>query len=491
MVQSLTVVGGNFTPPGTTVGLVTAPSTGIPLALNTSLQSLLTSISGAVSLGAVNFDNVDLATVSGNVSPTQGVYSTGLLDLSNTNPDGSTVAGMANASLTEPAGYNVLFVQAPGTETIAGNGASNALVVIGDFSSVNYYTDGGSGTVVASSSGDYVGLIGSDYSFIGSNRGGDSVLAAADGSSVSTFGAGSASTGAASNVVGISGTNVSVASSGTNDLVEMFNDGSGVISMAGGGNVLIDGGLATVYATAGSSSVNAFFEHDGGELYFVNQSSVAATVSGGINGAIGGNVTAFGGAGGGVYVGGIGGENSLVGGTGTVTLYGGGATSTLVGAGTLSGGTNSLFANTSGSVTMIGATGSSNNNFSGSTGTLVVSSNGSGYQNYFVGGSGQESFTGSTVSGAHNIYYFDQDSTGSGSDIITNFNFNTDSLKINAFSYVNNVNTGGVSISGIYQNNGAGGGVLVELSNQTTIKLYGVSLTAADNASVASGGYSL
>jgi len=491
MVQSLTVVGGNFSPPGALVGLVSAPSTGITSALNTSLQTLLTSISGAASTGSVNFENLNVAGENGNVSATVGAFTTGLLAISNTSPNGATVAGSANVSLTVPNGYNVLFVEAPGTETIAGNGASNMLAIIGDNSSVNYYTDGGSGTVVASSSGDYVGLIGTDYSFIGSNRGGDSVLAAANGSSVSTFGAGAASTGAASNVVGISGTNVSVASAGTNDLVEMFNDGSGVISMNGGGNVLVDGGLATVYATAGSSSINAFFEHDGGELYFVNQSSVAATVSGGINGAIGGNVTAFGGAGGGVYVGGIGGSNSLVGGTGIVTLYGGGATSTLIGAGTLPGGTNSLFANTSGSVTMIGASGSSNNNFFGSTGTLVVSSNGSAYQNYFVGATGQESFTGSTVSGAHNTYYFDQDSTGSGTDIITNFNINTDSLKVNAFSYTGSVNGGGVSIAGIQQNFGAGGGVLVSLSNQTTIKLYGVSLSAADAASVAGGGYNL
>jgi hypothetical protein len=481
MVQSLTVVGGNFTPPGTVVGLVTAPSTGISSSLNTSLQSLLTSISGAASLGIVNFENIDLATVSGNVTPTVGGFSTGLLDLSNTNPDGSTVAGTANASLTVPTGYNALFVQAPGTETISAN-ASNFLAVFGDNSTVNFSANG-SGTVVASSSGDDVGLLGSAWSFVGSSRGGDSVNLGASNSAVSVY-------GPLENVVGLGGTGETIQSYGSKDLIDVFTNSSGVVSMNGGGNVLVDGGASTVYATAGSTSVNAFFEHNGGDLYFINQSTVQATVSGAIQGAVGGNVTAFGGAGGGVYEGGLGGNNSLTGGTGLVTLYGvaSGDTLTAAASSTVPGSQNVLSARLSGgNTTMIGASTSGANEFDGGTGTLVVSTQGSGNQNFFVGASGSENFTGSTVTGAHNTYYFLQDSTGSGSDVITNFNTSTDELSIDQIGG----NLHQVSIAGIQQNFGSGGGSVVYLSNNTSIKLYGVTVAQADAATVGGGGYSL
>ncbi len=496
MVQSITVIGG--TNAGHLTGLVPVPlDNASPSGFVSSLQALLgsntkgTGYSDSVNSGALFLSNFNVVGQNGAIA--FGANNTavpGILELTNTDANGSVQSGSASIVGVVPVNYSTLIVQAPGDETISGNGASNMLAIFGKQSSVNYYTNGGSGTVIAGGSGDYVGLTGNPWQFVGSTDGGDTVLASAAGSSVSVYGVGlntSGYGGIASNVVGIGANNVTVSSYGPNDLVETFNDGTGVISMYGGGNVLVNGGATTVYAMASSTAVNAFFENDGGELVFINQSAAAATVSGGINGAIGGNVTAFGGAGGGVYVGGVAGNNSLVGGTGMVTLYGGGANTYMLAAGTVTGGTNALFANSPGSVTMIGAAGSSNNQFTGSTGSLVVSTNGSGYQNYFVGSTGQESFTGSTVSGAHNTYYFLQDSTGSGADVITNFNFNSDYININPFSNSGGQNTGGVSIAGISQNFGSGGGVELFLSNQTTIKLYGVSLTAAD-AQTARGG---
>ncbi|MDE8349651.1 MAG: hypothetical protein POG74_09245 [Acidocella sp.] len=468
------------------------------------MQTLLginggTGYSDSVNSGALYLNNLNINGLTGSV--VFGPNNTslpGILELTNTDTTGLIHAGAANIFGSVPANYSTLIVQAPGSETISGNGSNNQLDIFGANSSVYFNTNAGSGTVVAGGAGDYVGLEGGSWSFVGSTDGGDTVNTSASNSAISVYGSGPNANGfgaqnSPSNVVGVVQGTVTVNTYGSNDFVGFNGAGSGVVSVHGSGNVLIDGAVVTVFAAAGSGSVNAFFSHDGGVLNFINNSSGAQTVSGDIQGAIGGNVTAFGGAGGGYYQGGFGGNNSLVGGTGAVTLIGSGSSTYELAASSIGGG-NALFADSAGgSTTMIGATGSGNNLFAGATGSLVVSTSGYGTQSYFIGASGQENLTGSTVTGAQNNYYFLQDSTGAGSDIITNFNITKDNLFINPFTTdtVTGANTGGVSIVNIAQNFGSGGGVIVSLSDSTTIKMYGVSLTAADAATQSGGVFHL
>jgi hypothetical protein len=258
-----------------------------------------------------------------------------------------------------------------------------------------------------------------------------------------------------------------VSSFGTNDLIEVFNGGTGVVSVYKTAHVLVDGGEVTVSALQGSNT-QAFFNVDGGILDFINTSTGAATLNGAVAGAIGGSATVFGGVGGGYYAGGPGGNNSLVGGSGLVTLYGAGANSYLSASSTSSGSYSELFAGT-GSTTMVGTTGSVNNEFHGGSGSASILSSGAGTQNYFVGSTGQENISGSTVPGATNNYYFLQNSSGSGSDIITDFNLSTDKIMLNPFGPYSGVNVASISANG-----GAGGGSIICLSDNTTITLYGV-----------------
>jgi hypothetical protein len=462
---------------------------------------LLTSISGAASAGSVNFENINVAGESGNVVPSVGGSLPGLLDISNTNPDGSTVAGADNVSLGVPVGYSTLFVQSPGSETIAGNNSSNFLAIFTNNTSVTFNSSG-SGTVVAAGAGDQVNVSGQSWSVYGSLNGGDSINSFAANSTFDLNG--NAST--PGNLIGVNALGDTVASNGNGDIIEFFDNSSGVVSMSGeNGNVLVNGGNVTVDAVNGGTNNAAFFNTNGGALDFINSSSVSASVFGATNGAVGGSLTVFGGAGGGYYQGGPGGggnagPNSLVGGTGFVTLIGAGASSYLATGVTTGSGSNDLVAlGTGGSTTMIGAVGSVNNQFQGSNGSLMVSTSGSGSQVFFVGASGEELLHGSTIAGSTNNYFFDQASTdGSGVDYIYNFRVGVDALQINPFAQATpggafNPAAGGVSIQSeaAFGNATVGsttGGVELNLSNGTLIRLYGVT-QAQYNADTNSSAY--
>ena len=193
-----------------------------------------------------------------------------------------------------------------------------------------------------------------------------------------------------------------------------------------------------------------------------------------------GNVTAFGGVGGGYYEGGTSGNNSLVGGIGT-------SSSTLIGAGTNNflsvdgSGGNALFAG-DGTATLLAGSGTANNLFTGGAGTDIISTDGAGSQSFFVGTSGSETLTGSSVSGALNTYYFNQTSAqGGGTDVITDFKYGTDQVYINPFD-----STGGsVSVQGIstIDINGQSSSA-IQLTDNTTIKLVGVTFNSAQAATI-------
>jgi len=471
MSGSVTVVGSSQNQG--LIGLVTIP--GSFGTTQSAIQTLLTSISGAVTTSSVNFENINVASVSGSEAVTVGGFLSGLFELTNSDSVlGTSTAGSANVSVSVPDAYNVIAVEAPGAETV-NSSAAGLLAVFGNQSAV-HFNGGGSGTVIAAGSGDFVGLDGGTWSVFAS--GGDSVQSAAASATINTAGSG--------NLIGLLGGASDVSLGGSGDLIETYNSGvTAAITVSGANDkVLIDGGSNTVTAVAGNSGLNIFFNLSGGSLDFINNSTSAVTISGAVDGAIGGSVTAFGGAGGGTFIGGPGGNNSLIGGSGLVTLYGSGTGNleSVSGAGAagnvLSVGTNA------GTSTLIASASTTNNTFfGGASGSTVIKTAGSGAQTFFVGSGDQENITGSTTPGAVNSYYFIQDTSGSGSDVITNFRLGTDHIYIDTIGN----DQGEVTVAGLSSKVGANAGAIIQLSDNTSITLYGVTVDQLTNAGVKVG----
>jgi hypothetical protein len=480
MSGSVTVVGSKLY--NGALGLVTATG-GFQTAAITPLQTLLTLLSNEVETVGANFENIDVASVSGAVIATVGGSTTGIFELTNSSSiNGHSTAGSMNVTVNVPSGYGAIVVEAPGDATINGNGNNGVLAVFAAQSTVSYFTGGGSGTVAAGGGGDFVDATGSSWSIVGASSGGDTINSTASNVTVNTYGAGPATgnaldtTSAPSNVVGMASANEFVLSDGSNDLIASYG-GNDVVSVMSSANVLDAGGSDTVYAAPGSSAVKAFFSSPvaGGTIVFINQSTVAASVTGSSSSvAAAGSVTVFGGVGGGYYEGGDGGNNSLIGGSGNTTLIGAGVGNIL----SVSSGSNLLRAADGGSSTIIAGGGTSNNNFFGS-GTTSILSSGSGVEAYFLGASGTETITGSNAAST-NRYILLQNSSGSGTDNIIGFRYGTDHIYINPNGY--GETTTGVSIAGFQKNLGAGGGTTITLTDNTKINLFGVNLTAAQEA---------
>jgi hypothetical protein len=375
---------------------------------------------------------------------------------------------------TVSAGVTILIDEATTANTIIGSGQTNIDVTFGTSTATStYYTGGGSGTVSGGGGNDLVVLSGTKWLFQGNQAGADTINSSAGQTTISTYGNGNANLAqqstVPSNAVYLSGGAATVNSDGTNDLIESYG-GKDLVTMYNGGHVLVNGGAVTVEAS-GSATVDAYFAgKNGGTLDFIGNGSVAATVSGNVPGGIGGSVTAFGGVGGGVFIGASGGNNSLIGGIGDVTLEGAGNNNLLLANG-YSGSyaqQNVLLAG-AGTATLEASSNTGYDEFVGGTGTDVISSAGSGAQTYYVGAKGSESITGSQAAGATNEYIFNQDTTGAGTDVITNFKLGKDHLDINL-----NGPLTGVTFTGDAALAGATAGTILYLSDHTVILLYGV-----------------
>jgi hypothetical protein len=452
-----------------------------------ALQSLLTASSNAAVTAGGGFQNMDVAGESGTVTPSVG-GANGIFELSNQTSTGGSTAGAANVSVNVPSSYSTIIVQAPGTETVNGGGVNGTLAIFDQNASVSYFTGGGSGTVVAGGGGDFVDATGGAWSISTATIGNDTINSTSSNTIVYTYGSGLATgnaldtTSAPSNVIGMASPNETVMSGGSNDLIASYG-GNDVVSVNNSANVLVAGGSDTVYAAAGSTAVKAFFSSAvaGGTIVFFNESGTAASVTGSSSSvAAAGSVTAFGGAGGGYYEGGDGGNNSLIGGTGNTTLIGAGVGNIIE----ASSGSNLLEAAAGGSSTIVAGVGTSNNNFFGS-GTTSINSAGSGVEAYFLGASGSETISGSDYAST-NRYILLQDSTGSGTDNIIGFRYGVDHIYINPTGY--GETTSGVSIVGFSANLGAGGGTTITLSDNTKINLFGVNLTASQEAAATLNG---
>ena len=474
MSGSLTVIGGHSG--STLTGLVNIPMDQTALTLSgLGVQAALTAVSDAVTAGSASFVNNDV--IGGSIAASTGSTSIGVFEITNTDSTGASTTGSSSGTFVVPATYSTLVVEAPGAYTVDGNGSSNFLAVFSGQSSVDFNAlNSGTGTVVAGANdfiqvgGTFFG--GQGWSVLGGASGADTINTTAENASITTQGS--------NNVVGLSGVNAIVSLAGSHDLVAGFG-GLNTISVAGAAdNILISGGADTVYAMTGSSSLDMFFFNSGGgSLDFINQSGVSASVTGGANGASG-SVTVFAGTGGGYYQGGTNGNNSLVGSSGSssTTLIGAGNTNFLSVDGS---GANALFAG-DGTATLMAGAGTADNLLTGGLGTDIISTDGSGAQSFFVGTTGSETLTGSSVSGALNTYYFNQASTaGGGTDVITDFKYGSDHVFINPFD-----SAGGVSVQGISDTtvNGAHSSE-VTLTDNTIIKLVGVTFTDAEKATIA------
>jgi hypothetical protein len=457
------------------VGIVTVPSAFSAVGVNGLLQAYLNGISSSISSSvsggtpAVGLINNDLAAGTGYTV----VGSTGKFFEEFTNTDSvGGVSTLTAAPYTVTVNPNVtnLVVEVPGRTVVTGNG-NTSLALFGAGSNV-VYTDTNGGTTGAA----------------------DSIFAAGGRDVISAYG---------TNVNPNSSYNIVLSGSGTpapGAGKDTVNVGASFDTVSADGNstatVYVYGGATTVNANDTSSVSVQFAQNAGGTLDFINNSSNAATV---FSGNYGGgkyapnSVTAYGGAGGGFYVGGRAGGNSLVGGAGAVTLQAAGAGDYLEGNSSVG---NVLFAY-QGSETLIGSAASANNTFqlglayTGSPGAVVanavVSTAGSGQQAFILGSSSSSTLTGSSATGANNLYIFVSNAAttvnGASNYLITDFS------SANSSIYLNDTVFGSTNTLSIFSetNQTLPGftGTVITLSDGSTIKLAGVnasSLTVAGGA---------
>ncbi|HEX7390198.1 MAG TPA: calcium-binding protein [Acidiphilium sp.] len=234
--------------------------------------------------------------------------------------------------------------------------------------------------------------------------------------------------------------------------------GSDAVTTGGGSDTISAYGTASVSVTAASGTATG--------LTFINHGTSRATVFAGA-----GSATIFGGDGGGSYHAGAAGANSLVGGSGSVSLYGR-ASGDVLEAGVSTGGatvhgTNMLEAG-AGNETLLATSLTGANNLVAGSGADSIASKGSGLQTFY-GGSGSATMSGSTMSGATNIYLLGAASAPGGNDVVTNFRLGTDVLE----------GLNGATITTVTASNfGGHSGALVTLSDGTRVQLTGVSASS-------------
>lgn len=474
-------VGGS---PNLATGIVTIPSAftsvGGGSAINGLLQAYLDGISSSISSSvagatpAVGLINSDLAT--GAFYSVAGSSGKVFEEFTNTDSVGgvSTLTAAPYAVTVNSAVTN-LAVEVPGRTVVTGNG-NTSFALFGASSNV-VYTDTNGGTTAAA----------------------DSIYAAGGKDVINAYGT-NVNPNSSYDIV-LSGAGSSVAGAGK----DTVNVGASFDTVTANGNstasVYVYGGATTVNANDSSSVAVQFAQKAGGTLDFINNSSNAATIFsanyGGSNGAPN-SVTAFGGAGGGYYVGGLAGHNSLVGGTGAVTLQGAGSGDTLQGNSSVG---NFLFAGT-GNETLLASGASANNTFqlglayTGNTGAIVsnavVSTAGSGQQAFILGSSASSTLTGSSVTGANNLYIFVSNAAttvnGTSTYLITDFS------TVNSSIYLSDTLYGATNTLSIFseanQSTPNFSGAVITLSDGSTIKLAGVnasSLATVNSASALTG----
>jgi hypothetical protein len=448
-----------------TVGAGSVPPITVPLGFSSTvgamLQQYLAGVYASVTGGTAFFENNDSA---GGSDLNNHVSAPGLMEITNTDSTGAVTNTSISSAFTVNPFAQTLVVQAPGSETVQG-AVTTQLAILGSSSNVTYTVENAT---------------------VGSS------IYAGGGSNNITLG-----DDAAPNVL----LNDTVYSTG-NDTLNLLGQGSVVASITGSANDLVEmeDSQMTVTAT-GNSTVffNWAAPTSGGKLYFVNNSTAAATVNSSVFNTANGtfvapnSVTVFGGAGGGYYNAGQAGNNLLVGQAGLVTLVGAGNNDVLSVSGASSGSRqNALFAG-SGSETLVATASTENNFFQGSykypglgnpVGNDLISTAGAGQQSFALA-NGNDTIYGSTAA-TQNLYNIYGDSTTGGANLVIH-NF----LSSNSVILLNNdadTGPGNATISSISSDPIYGSGsTLIVLSDLTQIHLIGVSSTSVTQAKLGNG----
>jgi hypothetical protein len=420
--------------------------------LNGLLQTYLKGLTTGILSSADSFENNDLAGGLDTIHAASGTADATVELFSNVSPASVTAAGSgsySNVSVTS--GVTDLAVQVPGNVTLAGVGATTQ-AIFGANSNVDY-----------------------------------SVLDPAAGSIYLAGGSNSITLG------NFLTNNAETIYSAGSDSINLKGQGTDYVSVYG--NAVVNVEAANAYVTAeGNATTNLYWDNAaaGGSLHFINNSSAAARIQIGVffdsvTGApltSASHVTAYGGAGGGLYVGGSAGNNSLVGGTGAVTLVGAGNGDYLEGNSSLPGkdGSGNDFFAGAGTETMVATSTTGANLFQvglqypglGLTaGTGVISTSGSGQQTFFLGNSPGETIYGSTHTGAnYNLYNFISDSVaGAGGGTFDIYNFNASNSVIDLVNSADN-GPGDAHVLSMGADANFAGQYDITLSDHTTIRLH-------------------
>jgi hypothetical protein len=319
------------------------------------------------------------------------------------------------------AGYNTAMDNASGPVTINAAAAGDHLIDIAGSGAFTYAGSSGADTIDAGSGDGLVFGAATAMTFFG-GTGAATIIGGSGGNTV-TGGAGSQL------IFGSSSLN--------------YTGGTGAATIIGGGNgntVTGGAGNELIFASSGMT-------YQGG--------SGAATIIGG-----GGPLNANLGAGGGIAYGSPNGGNTLATGSGTAILVGGGEGDVL----TATGNGNDTLVAGGGDETLNGAANNGNLVLFGGPGSDVMTG-GTG-TNLFIAESGNETLTGG---GSTNSYLFIATAGTTRTDVITNFNTNTDAIGL--FGYGSEP---GADAAALASATTSGGNTTVSLTDGTHIVFTGV-----------------
>ncbi|OYV37215.1 MAG: hypothetical protein B7Z81_06325 [Acidocella sp. 20-61-6] len=423
--------------------------------------------------GSIGFENNNIFTTA-DYYAAGSITGSGLEEITNTDSVGVVSAGTVSGAYTVSSTASTLAVQAPGAETITGS-STTGVAIFGSNSSVNYtVVNPASGSIFAAGGADEITLLSSAVPNV-SNP-----------------------------LKTVSSPNAETVYAAGQDTINLYGQGNDFVSLTGASSVRVDiqDANATVVAS-GTVATNVYWSGPaaGGSLDFINNSTDTAFIQvpvfpvtvNGVRQYVSAenHVTAFGGAGGGEFIGGQGGNNSLIGGSGVVSLIGGGQGDFLQAQGSVGAGNVNDFMAGSGSETMIATAGTYNNLFGAGVNypglgapaaNGLISTDGAGAQNYFLGNAGVVTIDASTVSTATNTFYVvSNSSVGGGTFDIYNFSGNS------TINLTNNNSFGAstASISGIKADPFNANNSIIGLSDGTRIELFGVS---ASSLTTVSGG---
>ena len=339
-----------------------------------------------------------------------------------------------NGATFLPNDYGAIIATAK-KATLFGTGEDN-VSVLGSSGGLTFYSNGGSGTVVAGGGDNriYVPTTGKGAWSINTGNGDDIIQALGQGNDTIRAGGGR-------NTIQLGG-------------------GNDVVESEGKDRIVLGHGSATIVADGASTEVWG----GAGSMFFVGGAG-KATVFGGT-----GSATIYGGSGASEFHGGSAGMNEIYAGTGKATVFAGGDGDVLYAEGEK---TQLLYAG-DGATTLFGALGGGDNEFYAGSGDTDIT--GGWGDDLFVAGLGDSTITGGP---GKDVYKF-VDGLSGGADLVYGFD-NNDKIQLDGYgkNAINDALASQTKVSG---------GVMITLADATTVTFMGLSsLTKANFTGGSSG----